>query len=45
MKGAMDRVVMKNTNTQLEFIRKSIEQDRSPNLIIVLDTHSDTFTE
>ena len=43
MKGALGRV-SKNTNTQLDFIRRSTNEGRPSNLIIVLDTHSDTFT-
>ena len=43
MKGALGRV-SKNTNTQLDFIRKSTNEGRPSNLIIILDTHSNTFT-
>lgn len=44
MKGAEGRVSNKHTDTHLDFIKKSLDQGRPTNLIIVLDTHSDTFT-
>jgi hypothetical protein len=43
MKGAQSRVA-KHTDTHLDFIMKSMDQGRPANLIIVLDTHSDTFS-
>jgi hypothetical protein len=43
MKGAESRTA-KHTATHLDFIRKSIQEGRPTNLMIVLDTHSDTFS-
>jgi hypothetical protein len=37
-------VVVKHRDTHSEFIRNSMSNGRPPNLIIVLDTHSDTFS-
>ena len=37
-------MVIKHKDSHLDFIRKSMHQGRPANLIIVLDTHSDTFT-
>lgn len=43
MKGA-EGTVVKNWDTHSSFIKKSIDEGRPANLIMVLDTHSDTFS-
>jgi hypothetical protein len=36
--------MLKHTSEHVDFIQKSMNQGRPANLIMVLDTHSDTFT-
>lgn len=36
--------MMKKNDTHLDFIHKHMKDGRLPNMIIVLDTHSDTFS-
>jgi hypothetical protein len=43
MKGA-EGTVVKHRDTHTSFIKKSIDEERPPNLIMVLDTHSDSFS-
>ena len=43
MKGA-GSIAMKREDTHLDFLKKSTNDGRPANLIIVLDTHSDTFS-
>lgn len=43
MKGGESRV-SKHAGSHLDFIRKSVHESRPANLVIVLDTHSDTFS-
>ena len=38
-------VMMKENDTHLDFIHKHMKDGRLPNMIIILDTHSDTFSK
>lgn len=44
MKKGCEGVVRKHQDSTLDFIKKSLDGGRPPNLIIVLDTHCDTFS-
>ena len=44
MKKGGQGLATKHRDSHLEFIRKSVDGGRPPNMIIVLDTHSDTFS-
>lgn len=44
MKKGGEGVVIKHKDSHTDFIKKSISKCRPANLIIVLDTHSDTFS-
>ena len=44
MKKGAEGTVAKHRDGHSNFIKKSIRESRPPNLVIVLDTHSDTFS-
>jgi hypothetical protein len=44
MKKGGGNLILKHSYDHINFIRKSISDGRPANLIVVLDTHSDTFT-
>jgi hypothetical protein len=44
MKKGGEGAVSKNQDSHSDFIKKSMSEGRPPNLVIVLDTHSDTFS-
>jgi hypothetical protein len=44
MKKGGENVVLKHRQVHSDFIKKSISEGRPANLIVVVDTHSDTFS-
>ena len=44
MKKGGANLIVKNSHQHVNFVKKSIADGRPANLIVVLDTHSDTFT-
>src|SRR5277367_1777990 len=44
MKKGGENIMLKHRQLHTDFIKKSISEGRPANLIIVVDTHSDTFS-